>query len=615
MRSIFTLASLLFFFFANAQTVSTQFGQIQGQMNGTVHEFKGIPFAKPPVDSLRWRAPQNPESWAGTLNTTAFAPACPQKLFTQLSSPNDTSITVIGSEDCLYLNVWTPQLGASNLPVMVFIHGGGNQQGSAGENAAGTAMYDGKNLAERGNAVVVTIQYRLGPLGFLVHPGLETENTTNKSGNYAVLDQILALKWVRNNISNFGGDTTKTMIFGESAGGVDVGNLLTTPLASGLFSRACIQSASPVINNYTDTKSSGVNYVNNYIASGTEVEKIAYMRSLPADSLVKNQTSPMAGGVAQMNWGAVLDNVVFNQFTVAAFQNGNFNKVPLMIGSNADESSLTVPSVVTPAMVTSLVNSSVPVQFRPQVLAQYPAGTTNAEARNSYVQILTDIQFTANTRRTARCVSMNQTEPVWRYFFTHRHTIPQLAQYGSYHGMELFYVFNNWENTTAGSGVLFKPADDSVQQAMYKYWVNFANTGNPNGSTLPTWQQYDASTDCYLEIKATPDGSQCGLRTVKTDLWDSVQHFTFCRPTPNDTTAINELNEETLNIYPNPVNHFLSVKLPNENFEVTIFDLTEKKIVELKNSSGKAEIDCSRLANGVYLLRSGNITRRIVVAH
>src|SRR3989338_5553659 len=231
----------------HAQTVTTEFGQIQGSMNGSVYQFLGIPFAKPPVDSLSWRAPQNPDAWPGILNTTIFPPVCPQKSFDQ----GGTNDTIIGNEDCLYLNVWTPQISAQNLPVLVFIHGGGNQQGSTSEVNGGAQMYFGKNLAERGNAVLVTIQYRLGPLGFLVHPGLEPENANGTSGNYAVLDQVLALTWIQNNISNFGGDPNKVLVFGESAGGLNVGNLLTTPLANGLFQRAAIESAVPIISEYS----------------------------------------------------------------------------------------------------------------------------------------------------------------------------------------------------------------------------------------------------------------------------------------------------------------------------------------------------------------------------
>jgi para-nitrobenzyl esterase len=594
MKSILVLAFLIsFVVLSNAQIVDTQFGKILGSVNGNVYQFLGIPFAKPPVDSLRWRVPQNPEYWSGILNATNFSPVCPQKKFVQ----GDTTFTIEGDEDCLYLNIWTPDIGNFNYPVMVFIHGGGNQQGGASQITSGTQMYSGKNMAERGNAVIVTIQYRLGPLGFLVHPGLEAENANHVSGNYAVFDQILALTWIKNNIALFGGDAKKVMIFGESAGGVNVGNLLTTPLANGLFQRACIQSASPVINYYNDSKSKGIAYVDSFTTIGSDVEKIAYMRSLPADSLLHFATSPLEGGFVQMNWQPVVDNVVFKNFPKQVFQSGNFNKVPLIIGSNADEMSLSVPQTVLPIMVSALIKKSVPIEFQSKALELYPPGSSSAEAKNSYIGILTDAQFTVNARRTAQCISINQTEPVWRYFFTHKHTIPQLAAFGSYHGMELFYVFNNWENTLLGSGFLFKPEDEAVQNAMLNYWINFAETGNPNGGDLENWLQYRSSTDCYLEIKATPDGSKTGLRTAQSDLWDDVTGFSGC----TGTESLKEVsNQKILSVFPNPSEGIFRFKLPNSNdFEVAVYNSSGQRITVPIYSD---QIDLKNQSNGIYYL-------------
>ena len=600
----YLLSLFLFLLFINAksQVVITQYGPIQGSLNGTIHQFLGIPFAKPPVNTLRWKAPQAPTAWTSTLSTNSFAPVCPQKNF----ATGGTSYTITGNEDCLYLNVWTPQVGAANLPVLVFIHGGGNQQGSASEVNGGTQMFFGKNMSQRGNAVVVTIQYRLGPLGFLVHPGLEPENANNKSGNYAVLDQILALTWVQNNIANFGGDPNKVMIFGESAGGVDVGNLLVSPLASGLFQRACIQSATPLINDYNNSKTKGIAYVDSFTNSGTDVQKIAFMRNLPSDSIVKNEKSPLSGGAVQLAWQPVLDNVVFTDYPFQKFQSGNFNKVPLMIGSNSEEMSLSAPPTVTPLMVTALINSTLPSSLQAQATTLYPPGTNTTQARQSYIGILTDAQFTATTRRVAQCVSVNQTEPVWRYFFTHKHTIPQLATYGSYHGMELFYVFNTWENATLGTGPLFKPQDDSVQNAMLNYWVNFANTGNPNVVGLPNWPQYQSINDCYLEIKATPNGNQCGLRTAQSNLWDNATGFIPC----TSTVGMQEVNlNETISLYPNPSNGvvYINLKDKTQSIDVNVYDYTGKKIIQKTNI---LEFDLSNYSSGIYLINieQGNQT-------
>jgi len=381
-----------------ADTVSTRFGAVKGNSYSGGHEFLGIPFAKPPVGALRWKPPVDPVAWTSVLATQAFRPACPQKNFSQGSSTS----TLAGDEDCLQLNLWTPATATPSLPVLVFIHGGGQQQGSASEMQAGTQIYNGRNMAARGPAVVVTLQYRLGPLGYLVHPGLEPENASHSSGNYGVMDQIQALKWVHDNIAAFGGDPTRVMVFGQSAGGVNVGNLLTSALAQGLFQRAGIESAEPLLSPYADAKTKGIDFVNGLAATGTDVEKIAALRATDWHSIIDTETAPVSGGIVQMNWQAVIDGVVFKTDPDSAFSSGQFNHVPLLIGSNADEMSLSAPAVVQPAMVTALVAASVPAQYRAQALQLYPPGSTPDEAKVSYVQILTDAQFTSTVRRAAR---------------------------------------------------------------------------------------------------------------------------------------------------------------------------------------------------------------------
>ncbi len=576
--------------------VSTQFGQVQGSVNGGVYQFLGIPFAKPPVGNLRWKAPENPDNWSITLITNAFKPACPQKDFKP-----DGTFTLKGNEDCLYLNIWTPQLGTSaNKAVMVFIHGGGNQQGSASDSSGGMPMYFGKNLSQRGDVVVVTIQYRLGPFGFLVHPGLEAENVNNQSGNYGVLDQILALQWVKNNIKNFGGDTTKIMIFGESAGGLNVGNLLVTPLSAGLFHRACIQSAVPAIDDYNIAKNRGIAFVDTFINSGTSTQKIAYMRALPADSLLFMMESPLQGGIVRSDWKPVKDNVVFSEYPLDAIRNGSFHKVPFMIGSNSEEMSLSVPQTVTPAMVTALINAYLSPIHRPQANILYPPGTNNTDAKQSYVAFLTDAQFTSTTRRVAQCVSTNSPEPVWRYFFTFKHTIPQLSSYGAYHGMELFYVFNTWENHNLATGPLFKPADDSVQKSMLTYWTNFAKTGNPNGNGLVNWVQYDTNSDCYLEIQATSNGDSCGIRTIKSNFWDSVINFSPCISTSHANQ--NSLLDPTVHLYPNPTNNELWIHSDFIIEKVEIFNLYGQLLEIYEMYTHKGLISLVNWDNGTYLL-------------
>jgi para-nitrobenzyl esterase len=583
--------------------VITKFGLIKGNNNGGILEFLGIPFAKPPLDSLRWKPPQDPDHWNDTLLCQSFKPGCIQKDFQQGS----TSYTVKGSEDCLYLNIWTPDPTAS-LPVMVFIHGGGNQQGAAGDTSGGTEIYNGKNLSSRGNVVVVTIDYRLGPFGFLVHPGLETENNKHISGNYALMDQIKALQWVHNNISFFGGDTSRVMIFGESAGGLDIGDLLLSPLAAGLFQRACIESAVPSVAAYDSAKSYGIQFVDQFISTGSDSEKISYMRSLPADSLIKYITNALAGGIVRSPWRPVIDNYVITGTPQQVFTSGNFNKVPLLIGSNADEMSLSAPQTVYPFMVTALIKNSVPPSDTSEGLTLYPPGSTNSEARDSYVQILTDAQFTATVRRTARWVAANQSQPVWRYFLTYTQS-GILSSAGSYHGIELFYVFNNWENAPLGTGPLFTAQDDSMQRNMLAYWVNFAATGNPNGQVLAQWPQYVSSTDPYLEMNATPIGTQIGVRTVKCDFWDQAEGF---------VTGIENNNNSTLpgnfilfQNYPNPFNPttIIRFEIPRESIvTIKLYDLLGREIKTLVNEEKTAGsysyiFDGSSLSSGIYFYR------------
>ena len=593
--------------------VKSKFGFMEGNYSGGIFEFLGVPFAKPPVGDLRWKPPLDPVSWTDTLKVQAFKQGCLQKDFVQ----GDTTYTISGSEDCLYLNIWTPDTVSKTLPVLVFVHGGGNQQGAADEISAGTEIYYGRNLAERGHAVVVTIDYRLGPFGFLVHPGLDLESANHVSGNYGLLDQIKALEWVRGNISYFGGDTSKVMVFGQSAGGVDIGDLILSPLAAGLFQRACIESAVPSAGDYSSNEEKGIKFVNQFISTGTDSEKIDYMRKLPADSLIKYLTNALIGGIVQQVWQPVIDNYVLPGSPFHVLGSGNFNKVPLIIGSNADEMSLSAPQVVYPLMVTALINSSVPSSYSSQGLQLYPPGNNTTEARDSYVQILTDGQFTAPVRRIARLVADNQGEPVWRYFLTYAQQPGILNPYGSYHGIELFYVFNTWENAPLGSGRLFTAEDDSMESNMLKYWINFANSGNPNGQGLVNWPQYNSTTDTYLEINATPDGSLSGVRTAKCDFWDQAVGYVTEVSDKTDTKHVSYFSLSQN--YPNPFNPntTISYAIPENGFvSIKIYDLLGNEVKTLVNGYKEAgmhsiNFEGGRLASGIYFYRmqAGNFVK------
>lgn len=498
-------------------TVTTTYGPISGITEEGALAFKGIPYAKPPVGELRWQAPQPPAPWSQTRMTTDFSPKCPQKNF----SPTQDSATTEGEEDCLYLNVWTPALSGKR-PVLFFIHGGGNQQGAASETINGAVLYTGKFLASRKDVVVVTINYRLGALGFMAHPAVAAASSSKTSGNYGTMDQVLALEWVKNNIAKFGGDPDNVMVFGESAGAVNTSLLLTVPAAKGLFHRAGIQSGSPVAQPYLVGENIGKSFASRMgCATGSLDQQLQCLKALPISKIVAELESPLAGGKVSLGWGPVVDGLIIPKDPISVILTGQHHKMPVMLGSNADEMSASSPPVVTPAQVRTLFDSYVPEAYEAEGLTLYPPGTTNAQARQSYIQTLTDAQFTGPARRLAKGLDVFQTEPVWRYLFSHAQA-GFGAFYGSAHGLELPFIFQSVEESSYGKGAFFNNNDRVVAKAMMDYWTNFARTGNPNGIGLTVWPVYDYQKDPYLDIKS-PVASAEGLRTQKSDYWDRAR--------------------------------------------------------------------------------------------
>lgn len=501
-------------------TVQTAHGSVEGFLQNEVRTFLGIPYAKPPVGSLRWQVPQSPAGWDTTLLAQKFAPACPQKNFIQGQSPD--SAKVVGNEDCLYLNVWTPSTTGARA-VMVFIHGGGNQQGSASPLPDEFFIYDGKLLAERGDVVVVTLNYRLGPFGYLVHPAISAEQGMPYAGNYGILDQILALKWVKDNIAQFGGDPNRVMIFGESAGAVNVSLHLISPLSEGLFARALIESGSPIPRVAAEVEADGIQFANQFGCTGSYEAQLACLRAKPADSITATLSSPLENGLVKLGWDPIIDGHVIPDEPFKLIQRGDFNQVPVVLGSNADEMSLSTPPIVTPNQVRLLFDVYVPESFEAEGLTLYPPGSTNLQARQSYVQATTDAQFTAPARRLARAIANSQSEPVYRYFFSHALSGASGAYLGAFHGNELAFIFQTIENSPYAQNTGLTISDRAVAKWCLEYWTQFAKNGNPNGIGLPNWVEYDAATDDYLEIKADPTTGQ-GLRTQKSDYWDRVRN-------------------------------------------------------------------------------------------
>jgi para-nitrobenzyl esterase len=500
--------------------VVTHLGAIEGKESGQSWAFLGVPFAEPPSGALRWKPPQDPPCWNDLKPTKAFAAVCTQKKFVQ-GSPNGV---IKGQEDCLYLNVWRPKAAAATpRPVLFFIHGGGNTAGSASEDAAGTKLYDGALLAERGDVVVVTIQYRLGPLGFLALPELTAASATPGSGNYGLMDQVHALKWVQRNIGAFGGDPKRVLVFGESAGAVNTCMMVATPLAKGMFSAALMQSGACVARTLADAEAAGTAFAKE-MGCDAAADKLDCLHKLDGKTLVANLTSALSGGLAGgNNLGPAIDGHVLPAAPLDIIGAGTHNKVPMIVGSNADETKPTVPAgSVTPLKVSTFF-ATIPEPHRSALLALYPPGTTNAEARESWIRVTTDSQFICSARRTLRALKKGQSEPVYRYQFTHK--LPGLwALLGAFHGLELFYVFQAAENSDYAAQLT--TADTNVAASLLGYWTRLAATGDPNGGGATAWPAYVSATDPYLELADPPQAKQA-LRSAYCDAWDA---FTASAP-------------------------------------------------------------------------------------
>lgn len=479
---------LLFFVVATsgaaAGAVVTDSGTVQGVRDGALTVYKGIPFAAPPLGTLRWREPQPVTSWSGVRSAKSFAPACMQ---TGVSMPGETPPTT--SEDCLYLNVWTPtRRPHARLPVIVWIYGGGFFNGSAS-----MPLYWGDRLAQKG-AVVVTFGYRVGPFGFLALPELTAESDHHASGNYGFMDQIAALRWVQRNIAQFGGDPARVTIAGQSAGAASVSILMASPLAKGLFARAIAESGglfepTQLAPNYelANAERDGESYMRSVGA-----KSLSELRALPADALLKGK----AGEISH----PVLEPYVLARSPYDAFVAGDQNDVPILIGSNADEARSLIADLET--VKAASFEADIAKRWGalpPQLLAAYPH-RTDAEAVRARLDFERDLRFGWDMWAWARLAAMHGAQAVYYYHFAHAPPFPAnsvYANWGASHYSELWYTFDHlgqepWAWTAA---------DRRLADAISRYWVNFARTGNPNGDALPVWPRFtlDAPVVLYLD--------------------------------------------------------------------------------------------------------------------
>ena len=485
------LLKVLFFFVIGISCTKQQPGQVKvdgGVIQGVVTEdltiYKGIPFAAPPVGDLRWKAPQPVAPWDGVKQTTEFAPA-----------PMQGGDPASGkSEDCLYLNVWTPaQSTEEKLPVLVWIYGGGFSFGSTSD-----PVHNGEHLAQKG-VVLVSIAYRVGHLGFLAHPELSTESPNGVSGNYGLLDMIAGLKWVQNNIAAFGGDPDKVTIFGESAGGIAVSMLCASPLTKGLFHGAISQSGGSFgptrpttypgenMKTLAQAEKDGVKYAEQF-----GVASIEELRKLEAEKLIP-QGWTMPGG-----W-PVVDGYVIPDDQFKMYEAGNYNDIPVLIGYNSDEG-LSFPSGRTPdEFVDNIKKRFGP--FADQLLTAYPVGDTavTRSARN----LMRDAAFGWPTWSWARLQSMTGTSKVFLYCFDQHAQWPAdspQADIGTPHGVDVPYVFMNLDK----SNPQVTNQDIEISELMGTYWTNFAKFGNPNADGVPEWPAFTDENPQVMYLKSNP---------------------------------------------------------------------------------------------------------------
>ncbi|HTJ51981.1 MAG TPA: carboxylesterase family protein [Cyclobacteriaceae bacterium] len=483
MKNLYVIAVSMVFasIMTNAQEltpVKVEQGLLQGVRQNELTVYKGIPFAAPPVDNLRWRAPQPAPSWQGVKQASQFAPA-------SMQGGNPPSGK---SEDCLYLNVWTPAKSPGDrIPVLVWIYGGGFSHGSTSEPG-----YNGEHLAKKG-VVFVSIAYRVGPLGFLTHPELSAENQHGVSGNYGLLDMIAGLNWIQKNISAFGGDPNKVTIFGESAGAIAVSMLCASPLAKGLFHGAISQSGGSFgPPRYVTYPGENMKTLKNAEREGEEYVKkagassIAELRKMVADSL------PSGWGVGS-SW-PIIDGYVIPDDQYKLYEAGKYNDVPIVVGYNSDEGLFFTRTKDPKEFIADTKQRY--GKFADDLLKAYPVGDTTVP--KTARDLVRDAAFGWQTWSWAHLQARTGKSKVHFYYFDQHPMYPKDSpqfEQGSPHAQDVAYVF--WPMNGAGT-------DERIAEAMSTYWTNFAKHGDPNGKGVPKWPAFSDTNPDVMYFQQTP---------------------------------------------------------------------------------------------------------------
>ncbi|MCQ2203320.1 MAG: carboxylesterase family protein [Bacteroidales bacterium] len=486
MRLQHYLLSAMAVFFVSCQqakltdaVVDVEGGTIQGYHADGLTIFKGIPFAAPPVGDLRWKAPQPVQPWDSILNTTKYA-----------TGPIQGEPSADYSEDCLYLNVWTPAKSADEkLPVLVWIYGGGFVFGNTAD-----PNNDCEALARSTDGLILaSINYRVGQLGFLSLPELSAENAEHVSGNYGLLDQIAGLQWIKNNIAKFGGDPDKITIFGESAGGISVSMLCASPLAKGLISGAISQSGG----SFGPTRPTNYPGENMQTLAQAEADGVKLMESLGASSLEElramDASKFAARGLGGNSW-PVVDGYVIPDDQSVLYAEGKYNDVPVLIGYNSDEGLSFNFGPAGPEYYTMSTKARYG-QFADALLEAYPY--TDEDAGRQSRDLMRDAAFGWQTWNWARLQSQTGKSKVFLYYFDEHPDYPEGDKnfgHGSYHGQDVNFVFQHMDSFERPD------VDKPLSVAMGKYWTNFAKTGDPNGEGVPEWPAFTCDSPQAMHL-------------------------------------------------------------------------------------------------------------------
>lgn len=478
---------IIFFLFnsrayAQTDTLRITTGLVTGVLEkGSIHAFKGIPYVAPPVGDLRWQPPHAPTTWEGIYSAIDFSSACmqsppPKGSFYQIEFYQEQEPM---SEDCLYLNVWTRADSNKELrPVMMWIHGGAFSQGSGS-----MPTFNGEAFAKNG-VVLVTINYRLGIFGLLAHPELTNESEHNSSGNYGLLDQVAALKWIQKNIETFGGNPNNVTVFGQSSGAGNINKLMASPMTEGLFHRAILQSGSAYTFGKTQTLQQAEQN-GKKVTEQFEVSSVEELRSWPASKLLEKTD--------QFSFSPNIDGGFLPDEVYTIFEKGEQHKIPILAGSNADEGNTLFGPKLDAKIFKNLIQQNYGEDAK-YFLRLYPH-QTDQEARNSFNKGWRD-EMAWGAHTLAQIHTEKSGIQAWLYYFSKVPPGRNSQRYGAFHSAEIAYVFNTLDAVDRP----WTKQDRELADRIISYWVNFAFNGNPNNRELPNWPNYNPKSRKVLEL-------------------------------------------------------------------------------------------------------------------